>query len=357
MVALAVNLEVPLYPTYAGASGVGAAVTSVVFAVYVAALVPMLVLLGGLSDRIGRRPVVLASLGLAAAATVSVWLLPTIVGLLAARALQGIGVGLCMSAATAWLTEAWPDGRGARLVATTTALGFGGGALFTSASLALGLRDPPGSYVFVLVGTVVAAIGVATTPVGRRNPAAPLLRGPAWPAGSHVPGMAIALAWAMCGLVIAVVPGVLASHGLAVWSGPALFAVTGGGVLVHPISRRLEPGRRLRVGLGVLPVGAALLIAGALLGALAPFLAGALLVGTTAYSLIYLGGLDQVTALAGAERAPAVAGFFLYAYFGFSVPVITVGVLTDTWGPTPTLVAVAATVSVLSAILVWISRR
>ena len=55
MVTFAVNLQAPLYSSYVGQNVLGATAVTVAFAAYVAGLMPSLMLLGGLSDRIGRR--------------------------------------------------------------------------------------------------------------------------------------------------------------------------------------------------------------------------------------------------------------------------------------------------------------
>ncbi len=65
LITAAVNLEVPLYGVYAAGAGFGAGLTAVVFAAYIAALVPTLIVLGGISDRVGRKPTLLVGLGCA----------------------------------------------------------------------------------------------------------------------------------------------------------------------------------------------------------------------------------------------------------------------------------------------------
>ena len=55
MITTAVNLQVPLYTEYAEHAGYGKASTALVFAAYVFGLIPVLLLLGGMSDRAGRK--------------------------------------------------------------------------------------------------------------------------------------------------------------------------------------------------------------------------------------------------------------------------------------------------------------
>lgn len=75
-VTFAVNLQAPLYDAYAAESGVGVTAVAVAFAAYVGGLMPTLLLLGGLSDRIGRRIPIAAALLLGAAATALLALRP-----------------------------------------------------------------------------------------------------------------------------------------------------------------------------------------------------------------------------------------------------------------------------------------
>ncbi len=367
----AVNLQVPLYPVYAAAAGYGTGRTAVVFAAYVAGLLPMLILLGGLSDRLGRRPVILTGLGCAATATALVWASPTMQSLTIARLLQGIGVGLSVGAGTAYLADLLgaPLGpaRAAVYTAATTSLGFGSGALLTSATLLAGSSTTPPSYPGVFVLLVACGLGLALSPRTKppRERTAPesasrpsLLRLPAFPRGSVFAGLAVALAWTVSGLVIAVVPSQLRAFGLAAWAGPVLFAVNGTGVLAQPHAQRLSALGALRLGFVLLPVGYGLLALGAWKGWLPLVLVGAAVAGAASYGYTYLGGLTEVSRLGGANRARAVSGYFLWAYIGFSVPTIAVGYLGDAIGIAAALGVFGAVVGVLSAgFYMWSMQR
>lgn len=90
LVTHAANLQVPLYNTYAKIAGFGSGISAIAFSTYVAGLLPTLILLGGISDRIGRKTVILASLLSASLATFLTIAHPTIYTLFATRVLQGI---------------------------------------------------------------------------------------------------------------------------------------------------------------------------------------------------------------------------------------------------------------------------
>ena len=58
------NLPTPLFPTYEDRFHFSSAMTVLLFASYVAALIPAMLTLGRWSDRYGRRPVLLGCLAL-----------------------------------------------------------------------------------------------------------------------------------------------------------------------------------------------------------------------------------------------------------------------------------------------------
>jgi len=172
VVTIAVNLEVPLYKTYAQAAGYGNGLTAVVFSAYVAGLLPVLIFFGGISDRLGRKPVLLLGLVSATLATGSVIISPNIHTLFAARILQGVGVGLSVSAGTAYLTELLgqpnDSNHAANYAAMTTSLGLGSGALLTSAALLQKNSLVPTSYWGVLVITLLCIACTITLPSSQK---------------------------------------------------------------------------------------------------------------------------------------------------------------------------------------------
>ncbi|HEX4421814.1 MAG TPA: MFS transporter [Kofleriaceae bacterium] len=339
LVTLAVNLQVPLYRVYAQAAHYGNGLTAVVFACYVGGLLPMLIFLGGSSDRLGRKWIVLAGMASASLATVLVIHAPQMQVVLMARVFQGIAVGITVGSATAYISElsSGDAARASKVIAVASALGFGGGALLTTLALLSGPTLMPWSYPVALGITVVCIVVVAIVcpalkPIGGR-----LIRLPYFPPGTASAGLAIALAWAVSGLVVAVVPGQLGEHGLSVWSGPVLFLVNCAGVLAQPRARRMPAKRAILVGLKLIPVGYLLLIGGAHIRALPLVLLGACVAGTGCYGFTYLGGLALVADSAGAQRARGVAGYFLFAYTGFGVPSILIGFGADIIGLTAAL--------------------
>lgn len=335
LITFAVNLQAPLYTAYAELSGRGVAATAVAFSAYVVGVVPVLLVLGGLADRIGRRPLIIAALLLSMLATVLMLVLPTLETLGIARLLLGIGTALASATGVAYMGELMHDGddrRAATWVTASTSLGFGLGAAITSLFL---LHEPslaPGSFYTQLLLASLALLAVWQLPDQRRDTQATWLRLPHYPKGSLPYGLAIMLAWACVGLVIALLPSILKQHGLASWSGFSTFCVISCGLLFQPLARKMEPANATLLGLLILPCSYALLAWGANSGQLLAVLLGTVAASSACYGFIYLGGLSAVNALAGAHKPRASAGFFLLAYLGFSLPVIVTGLLVDHLG-------------------------
>src|SRR4051794_27377641 len=65
------NFPTPLFPIYEQRYGFGSGVVTLLFGVYVVALIPTLLLLGRVADRIGRRPLLVAGIGITVISSVA----------------------------------------------------------------------------------------------------------------------------------------------------------------------------------------------------------------------------------------------------------------------------------------------
>ncbi|UWQ29141.1 MFS transporter [Leisingera sp. M523] len=335
-VTFAVNLQAPLYDAYAAQNEAGATAVTIAFAAYAGGLMPTLLLLGGLSDRTGRRIPLALALVLGAIATALLVQFPSWPSLVTARILLGIGTGLATTAGTAYMAEILGVTRtrnAALIVTSATSLGFGGGALATG--LSLGVQGPtflPYSYAALLAAApVLAAAALALPKADSPKPVTPL-RLPVFPSGTWVFGAAMALAWSTTGMTIAVVPLQLAANGLGGWTGLVIFLAIFAGFLCQPVARRMSNARALALGFVLIPLGFLVLLAGVWLTSLVLVLAGTCITSAASYGFTYLASLAEVSLRAPDDRARATAGLFVYAYCGFSLPVIASGALADTFG-------------------------
>lgn len=363
LISVAVNLQAPLYSLYAAAGGYGAGLATAAFASYVAGLVPVLVMLGGLSDRIGRKAPLCAAMLMASAATLLLVFLPTLGAVAISRLMLGIAVGLMSGAGAALISELLPTDAApnfcASIVAVSTSLGFGLGPLLTSLWPPVSATDIPVTY---LVYLPCAAGGIALLGLVREKsaprPSARWLRLPALPPTGIAFGIAIAVAWAASGAIISVIPLQLAKSGLSEWAGLVGFLVICPGLIGTWMGRRMPTRAAVVLGLLLAPLGYSATVAGVIWTNVELTLIGAGIAGVACYGLTYFGGLSATLQLAcNEEKARASAAFFLFAYFGFSVPVVLLGSLGDLIGVARSLVIsafiiVSASVTTLIYILV-----
>jgi len=360
-VTFAVNLQAPLYDAYAAESDVGATAVTVAFAAYVGGLMPTLLLLGGLSDRIGRRIPISLALVLGAVATALLVQVPSWTSLVIARFLLGIGTGLATTAGTAYMAEILGADRAknaALIVTSATSLGFGGGALATGISLSVqGPTLLPASYIALFVAApVLAVIALGLPRIDKPRPVS-LLRLPVFPAGTWMFGAALALAWSTTGMTIAVVPLELAANNLGGWTGLVIFLAIFVGFLCQPIARRMTNDRALALGFVLIPLGFVVLLVGVWLKFLAMVLVGTCITSAASYGFTYLASLAEVSLRAPEDRARATAGLFVYAYFGFSLPVIASGALADMLGLLSAMIVFGAVQIAVTAIIVMLWKR
>ena len=102
----------PLYALYREAWGFSPLALTVIFSSYAFALLAALLVFGTLSDHLGRRTVILASLLIELVSIVLFWQAESAGGLLAARVVQGFATGIATSALSATLLDLSPS-RGA----------------------------------------------------------------------------------------------------------------------------------------------------------------------------------------------------------------------------------------------------
>jgi MFS family permease len=209
----------PIYPLYLQRWGFSVTILTVVFAVYVAGLVAALLTVGSLSDHLGRRPVLVASLLVAAAGTAIFWAAGGVFSLVLARVVQGIATGTATGALAAGLVEFSPEGRphaGPTMTAAGTGFGLAiGGGL---AGLLVQVSPRPDAAIFpalTLAFVVLAALvfAIPETVVRRAGGLAalrPRIRIPRETRREFVAAApAIVAAWSMTGLFLALAPSLV----------------------------------------------------------------------------------------------------------------------------------------------------
>jgi MFS family permease len=144
------NVPTPLYPLWRQRMGFSAGTMTVIFACYIVGLIGALMVAGRLSDRIGRKPVLLPGMFLAIAACLIFATATSVFELTVARLLTGIAIGITVSAGMAAVVDVGgrSQARQATLAASTAmVLGAGLGPL----SAGLMAQTLPGPTVSVFL--------------------------------------------------------------------------------------------------------------------------------------------------------------------------------------------------------------
>ena len=342
---LGTTLPAPLYGLYQQRLGFSAGILTVVFALYAAGFLIALLLFGGLSDRIGRRPVIAAALVLAVVSTAVFLGTGDLALLFVGRLLSGLAAGLVTSAATAALTELEPGGdtRRASLVSTaasTFGLGLGpvlAGVLAQYAPLPvrlpyvvyLGVLAPAFAAVWAMPETVSAPLAGPRWQPQRVGVSQPMRSAFVVAAAAGFAGFAI------LGLFTSLAPtfvrGELGIGNLAV-AGLVVFAVFGASSVAQLLLQGLRDRLAIGIGLLALPLGLLLIVLALAHGSLGLFLLGAVVAGL-GQGLVFMGGLATINRLAPADqRAATISSYFVVSSVAISVPVIGVGFAVQSFG-------------------------
>jgi MFS family permease len=339
---LGTTLPTPLYVIYQSRWHFSAAVVTVTFAVYAAAVMATLLLAGRSSDQVGRRPVLAAALGASALSTVGFIVAPGVGTLIAARIVSGLSAGLMTGTAAATLTDLAPASRRASLAATAANMaGLGLGPLV--AGLFAQYAPHPTMLVFEAYLAVLAVAGLILllVPETVRVRTRPALRF----AGLGIPGrgrnefiaaaVAAFAAFALLGLFSSLVPGFIAGQlhqGSHAVQGAVVFLLFAVGTVTQLALSRVPSRRVVLAGLILFLAALALIVAALAESAMPLFLAGTV-TGGMAVGAIFMGSLATANRLAPADRrGQSLSAFFVACYAGLIIPVIGVGVLSGFTG-------------------------
>jgi len=335
-VAWGTNHFVPLLLVYRSSLALTPFDLGILFGVYAVGLLPGLLLGGPLSDRIGRRAVVLpaAVIALAGTATLSFGAAGGFPVLLVGRLVVGLGSGATFSAGTAWVQDLARDatpGTGARRAAVALSSGFGGGPLVTGV-LAQWLPSPMRLPYAVQAALLTAAIA-ATASASRGTASTAPARGASSPPAEarlvppgFVREVAFVAPWVFVfpSVSFAVLPGVVREQVGAlrvVFAGVVTGITLFSAVLVQPALRPWRPRSAAAFGLAV---GTAGLLCGALATAGARpigVLLAAPLLGL-GYGGCLIAGLRFVeSSTTEATRGGLTGIFYALTYIGFASPV------------------------------------
>ncbi len=339
----------PLYALYQRRDHFSTLMVTVVYAVYAIGVIGSLFLGGHVSDWVGRKAVFVPALLVNVVSALVFLFEPSLPGLLIARVVSGISVGLTTATATAYLAElhvgSSGDGaprspRRARVVATAANLGGIGVGPLAAGLLAQFAPQPLrlpyivfGAALLVLALLVAASPETATRPEPMPDWRPQRIAVPPHGRGAFFAATAAGLAaFAVFGVFNSLAPSFLAAmlhERSPALAGAVAFAAFASGAIAQILLSRQGVTATLRISMVILVPGLALLTGGMWLASLAMFIIGGVLTGAGA-GLVFRGALVAAGAAAPPEsRAEVLSGFFLGAYVGLSVPVVGLGIATQ----------------------------
>ncbi len=348
----ATNHFAALIPVLRVTEHLSATVLAGAFGVYALGLLPGLLGGGALSDRVGRRPVVLTGSVVAAGGNLLMLAWHPAAGVYTGRLVVGVGVGLAISGGTAWAADLG-GARGTTVAGATLTAGFACGPLVSGIVAEV---VPSGAAVTAPFAVAIALSAASVLlALARTTSAAP----PAHPSSSTAAPAATVERTVGRALVRSV------PMALWVFSAVTVPVVVLAGRLGGDVSGPLVPGlaSALALGTGVAAQVAARRagwgpragIAGALLAAVgfavaartdaepgvALFVVTSVVLGS-AYGLCLRAGLVDVQTLTPPEHRGVTVGiYYVCTYLGFGLPVLLEALRADVGTTTPLLVLTA----------------
>lgn len=360
LVLAASGVPSPLYRVYQERFGFSSGVLTTVFAVYAFALLMALLVVGALSDHIGRRPVLAGGLLLEAGAMVLFLLAGDVGWLMAARIVQGLATGAMTGALGAALLDFQSSDRPLGPLVNSASPGFGLSLGAVGAGLLVEFVPAPTEWVF---GVLTAVFVLAALAVLRLPESSPRLPGalaslrpqvhvpPAQRAAFFVVLPCLAATWALGGLYASLGPSLVAGvFGLDdhLVGSLLILALNGTGLVGSLTMRGLAPERGMVVGALVFAGGVGGTIGALAAGSLPLFFVAAVVSGF-GFGSAFLGAMATVTrGVAPGERAGLLSSVFIVSYLMFSVPAIAAGIAAGVVGLTRTAEIYSAGVIVLA---------
>ncbi|GAA1974225.1 MFS transporter [Amycolatopsis minnesotensis] len=366
------NQFAPLLLMYRTELGIPNATVEATYGLYAAGLIPGLLLGGPVSDRYGRRRVLVPALIISAIASVVLMFGGSVLALLfVGRLVAGVASGAAFSSGTAWIKELTAAGSGhdqhtgARRATIAMTAGFAAGPLVAGLLAQWGPAPAFSSYAPHVALTLLAVPFVLRTPETREgNRSAALwspLRLPEESSRRFRTVVAPLAPWVfgVSSIALAYLPGLVKDQlgeNALVFSAVITTLTMVAGILVQPLARRVSHQDKpylIATALGIV-------MAGLVIGAIAAGIGQWWLIAVSAvvlgagYGCCLVCGLMEVQRMASPENLGRLTAIFqAIAYLGFGVPYLLA--IVEHVLPVPVLLLLAAALAVLT--LAWTAYR
>jgi MFS family permease len=331
----------PLYPLYMAKWGLTPLTITVIFGIYALAVLLALLLLGRLSDHLGRRPVLLAAT-LAQAATMVLYGTATSpTGLLIARIVQGLTTGAALGAIGAALIDLNKT-RGAVANAVTPPFGTAIGSVV--AGILVQYLPLPTHLVYAVFGMVFVlqaiALGFITDTIAPRGSVLASLK-PQFklPQAAREPLLlalpVLVAVWALAGFYGVLSPlllrGMLESN-MPLLGGLGLFVLAASGGISILVLQDREPKDMMTFGVASLLVGVVIAVGSLPYNSIGVFFFGTAVAGA-GFGAAFQGSVRTVVPFAAPhERAGVLSIIFIISYIALGAPAVIAGWMLAEYG-------------------------
>lgn len=349
----------PLYSVFQSEWGFSSITVTVVFGVYAVAVLAALLVVGKLSDHIGRRPVLIGALLVQLVALVMFIDASDVTSLMVARMVQGLSTGAAVGALGAGLLDI------DRIKGT---LGNGVAPITGTASGALvsgffvQYLPSPTHLIFeaLIVAFALVTVGVVLMPETSTRQAgaiASLRPQIAIPPAARRPFLvaipALVAVWSLGGFYASLGPVLvrqLSGSSSFVLGGLSLFVLAGTAGLTIFLARELTPRGVMLLGGAGLVLGVGVTLAAVEAGSTVGFFIGTAIAGV-GFGGGFQGGLRTVLPLAAEhQRAGLLSMIYVVSYLALGLPAVGAGVLVDHVGVLTSAREYAAVVMLLALV-------
>jgi MFS family permease len=366
------TVPTPLYPLYQQLDGFPVAVVTVVFAAYAVGVVASLFLLGHVSDWMGRRRMLVIAILVSALSAVLFMVFTDVAGLLVARVVNGVSIGILTATATAHLGElraqARPDENAIVAASVAGGANLGGLALgpVIGGLFAEYLPDPLHlphtvfAIVLICLAIAVALVPETVTPTPRRyrpqNIAVPASAKGAFVAASF----AAFAGFALFGLFTALAPSILIGtfderdH---LTAGLTVFVVFGSAAAAQILLARVRRRSQLLFAAVTCGSGLTVIAVGALVPSYPVFLVGGLVAGAGVGALFKCALATASEVAEPGRRGETLAAVFLVAYCGLALPALAIGTALTVFSQIVVLLVFTVAVAVVAVTAALRMRR
>ncbi|MBF7030121.1 MFS transporter [Staphylococcus kloosii] len=339
IVMMGTTLPTPLYPLYSNVFQLSPLMITVIYAVYAVGVIGGLLVFGQLSDRIGRRYVLIPGIILSIISAI-VFLFASNVGLLLlGRVVSGLSAGLFTSTATTTIVNLAPDDKknqASTIASSVNMLGLGFGPLLCGV---LAQYLPYALHLVFIVDIVLlipAFIGIWLMPEPIKDKQSFRIKVQKLSVPSNIRGtfiyavIPVFVGFSMLGLFTAISPNFLGDildiHNRAI-IGLTVFLVFCASTVGQLLFKQKSDYNVLMLGSGTLIVGVILVGISLLLSSYVLLLIGAIVSGL-GQAFSFRAGLSTVNSVSPQDKqAEITSTFFTIAYIAISIPVVGVGLL------------------------------